>query len=55
MGQYRPAFQVGQTGRKGETRYDDINRRPTASELAGAYEAAVSAGLSRFDERHLIA
>jgi putative pyruvate formate lyase activating enzyme len=54
MGQYRPAFQVGQTDRKGETRYDDINRRPTASELDGAYEAAVSAGLWRFDERRLM-
>jgi len=52
MGQYRPAFQVGQANRRGRTRYDDINRRPRVAELDDARQAAARAGLWRFDERH---
>ncbi len=54
MGQYRPAFQVGQTDRRGKMRYDDINRRPGGTEISDACEAAVRAGLWRFDERHMM-
>jgi len=54
MGQYRPAFQVGETGRRGEKRYDDINLRPAAVEISDACEAAARAGLWRLDERHLM-
>jgi putative pyruvate formate lyase activating enzyme len=51
MGQYRPSFQVAQADRRGRPKYEDINRRPTVSEMDGAYEAALRAGLWRFDER----
>ncbi len=46
MGQYRPDFEVD------GTRYASINRRPTAAELAGAFEAGALAGLHRFDRRN---
>jgi putative pyruvate formate lyase activating enzyme len=51
MGQYHPSFQVGQADRNGRPKYEDINRRPTPTELDGAYETALRAGLWRFDER----
>ncbi len=51
MGQYRPAYEVGQIARDGEPQYADINRQPTLDELAAAHRAAREAGLWRFDER----
>lgn len=53
MGQYHPDYEVGTTpdsGRNtGSTPYAEINRRPSTTELEGAYEAARAAGLWRFD------
>jgi len=59
MAQYHPAYQVGRSRDAGtgdgagraarRPAYADIDRCPTASELQAAYEAARSAGLSRFD------
>jgi len=43
MGQYRPGGLVGPTA------YAEINRAPTAEELAEAYAAARAAGLHRFE------
>lgn len=51
MGQYRPEFEVGKVGRRGERKYAEINRRPRATELSDAYHAAQRAGLWRFDGR----
>jgi putative pyruvate formate lyase activating enzyme len=51
MGQYRPAYEVGQVARDGGARYEEVNRRPQADELLRAREAARRAGLWRFDER----
>jgi len=51
MGQYRPEFEVGRTATGGETKFSEIDRRPTLDELVGARDAAVRAGLWRFDER----
>ena len=55
MGQYRPAYQGGTRGGKGDAtgpvRYAEINRPLATAELEAAYEAARSAGLWRFDER----
>ncbi|MFC1526347.1 radical SAM protein [Candidatus Latescibacterota bacterium] len=45
MGQYRPAWQVG------ESAYAEIDRPPTPDELLRAYDLAREAGLHRFDER----
>ncbi len=57
MGQYHPDYEVGTRvtsgGNVGSIRYAEINRRPSGSELEGAYEAARAAGLWRFDQRHL--
>ncbi len=47
MGQYRPEYKVD------GDRYEDINRRPLATEMESAYAAARRAGLWRFDERVL--
>ena len=47
MGQYRPEYKVD------DARYEDINRRPQASEMDAAYAAARRAGLWRFDQRVL--
>jgi putative pyruvate formate lyase activating enzyme len=44
MGQYRPQHRVVES-----ERYPDINRRPTATEITAAYEAARASGLWRFD------
>jgi putative pyruvate formate lyase activating enzyme len=52
MGQYRPQYQVGSIASDGRKRYDEIDRRPSRSELDDAYAAARRAGLWRFDERH---
>jgi putative pyruvate formate lyase activating enzyme len=46
MDQYRPLHQVGKI-----SKYDAINRRPSATELDKAFAAARQAGLWRFDER----
>ncbi len=51
MGQYRPAFEVGGSGKKGEPQHLDIARRPSSEEMKFAYRAARAAGLWRFDER----
>jgi putative pyruvate formate lyase activating enzyme len=45
MAQYHPDGQVN------NEKYVDINRRVTSDEMAEAYELAIRAGLSRFDER----
>lgn len=44
MGQYRPDHRV-----PGSSRYGDIDRTPSSSEIAGARLAAASAGLHRLD------
>ena len=53
MAQYRPEFRVGKafTNDAGESarRYAEINRRPTADEIASANRLARQAGLWRFD------
>ena len=46
MSQYRPQHRV-----PGSDRYHDIDRMPTAVEMAAAYRAAREAGLWRFDSR----
>jgi putative pyruvate formate lyase activating enzyme len=51
MGQYRPEYQVGQIAANGTVKFTQINRRPTRSEMEGAFDAARRAGLWRFDER----
>jgi putative pyruvate formate lyase activating enzyme len=43
MGQYRPEYRTAE--------YPEIDRRPTAREMAEAFRLAKEAGLSRFDER----
>ncbi|MCP4204578.1 MAG: radical SAM protein [bacterium] len=48
MGQYRPQYQVGATGRDGNAKHADIDRRPATRELRTAYDAARRAGLWRF-------
>ena len=57
MGQYHPDHEVDTRsdagGNAGSVRHAEINRCPTPSELAAAYEAAHAAGLWRFDECHL--
>ncbi|HPO14782.1 MAG TPA: radical SAM protein [Candidatus Hydrogenedentes bacterium] len=45
MGQYHPAYRVGQ-----DPRYESINRRPYPQELAEARKRARQAGLWRFDK-----
>jgi len=51
MGQYRPAYEVGQIARDGTAKYADIGRCPTGVELRRAVAAARRAGLWRFDAR----
>lgn len=51
MGQYRPEYQVRQPDSRGNSRYDDIRRRPLEPELKEARRAARAAGLWRFDKR----
>jgi putative pyruvate formate lyase activating enzyme len=46
MGQYHPAGKVGV-----DPRFNEINRRPTHSEMINAYEIAQAAGLWRFNAR----
>jgi putative pyruvate formate lyase activating enzyme len=43
MGQYRPEYRAAE--------YPEINRRPTAEEMATARRVGRDAGLHRFDER----
>ena len=46
MGQYRPAYKVGQISRDGAAaRYTEIDRRPGSDEIARAYAAARRVGL----------
>jgi putative pyruvate formate lyase activating enzyme len=52
MGQYHPAWRVGEPDRRGRTRFPEIDRRPRSRELERAYEVARQAGLWRLDERH---
>jgi putative pyruvate formate lyase activating enzyme len=52
MGQYRPAWRVGQPDRRGRTSFPEIDRRPRSRELERARDAGRAAGLWRFDERH---
>ncbi|MGO9597939.1 MAG: radical SAM protein [Isosphaeraceae bacterium] len=52
MGQYRPAYEVGQISRdEAPAKYAEISRPPRRDELARAYDAARRAGLWRLDER----
>lgn len=53
MGQYRPAYQVGEADRRGQPRYTDIARRTQPRDMELAYDAARAAGLWRFDRRWL--
>jgi putative pyruvate formate lyase activating enzyme len=50
MDQYRPAYQAAES-----PRYAPIARRPAASEIEAAREAARAAALWRFDERNGLA
>jgi putative pyruvate formate lyase activating enzyme len=51
MDQYRPEFQVGSVADDDRRLYEEIKRKPHATELEAAYAAARDAGLWRFDER----
>ena len=52
MGQYRPAYEVGQIAKDGAVaKFAEIDRRPGSDEIARAYEAAHRVGLWRFDQR----
>ncbi len=52
MGQYRPAYEVGQIARDGGAgKYTEIDRLPRSDEIARAYEAARRVGLWRFDQQ----
>jgi len=53
MSQYRPEYEVGCPANHGGIKYGEIDRRPTLDELVAARDAAVRAGLWRFDERHI--
>ncbi|MDH3255102.1 MAG: radical SAM protein [Acidobacteriota bacterium] len=48
MGQYEPHYQVGETGRRGEARFSEIDRRPGVNELERVRRAARHSGLWRF-------
>jgi len=52
MGQYRPAWRVGEPDDHDRRRFSQIDRRPRPRELQAAREAARRAGLWRLDERH---
>jgi putative pyruvate formate lyase activating enzyme len=54
MGQYRPAYQVGQLTANGSLQYPELRRPPTPREMEAAYAAARRAGLWRFDERRAV-
>jgi putative pyruvate formate lyase activating enzyme len=51
MGQYRPAYKVGEIARDGRPGYLEIGHAPRPSELQEAFAAARAAGLWRFDTR----
>jgi putative pyruvate formate lyase activating enzyme len=51
MAQYRPDHQVGEIGRDGKRKFEEIDRRVASSEVEAAFDAARAAGLWRFDER----
>ncbi|MBN2171006.1 MAG: radical SAM protein [Candidatus Krumholzibacteriota bacterium] len=48
MGQYRPAHRVGTPDGAGGRRFAELDRPPSASEMASARAAAAAAGLWRF-------
>jgi putative pyruvate formate lyase activating enzyme len=52
MGQYRPAWQVGEPDRAAGSRFHEIDRTPRAAELESVRAAAHRAGLRRLDARH---
>jgi putative pyruvate formate lyase activating enzyme len=49
MGQYRPAYRVGQRLPSGARRFGEIDRCPSAAEMDAAVAAARQAGLWRLD------
>ena len=51
MSQYRPDHRVGTEGLDGRPRYTEIDRAPSAGEVAAAFRAARRHGLWRFDRR----
>jgi putative pyruvate formate lyase activating enzyme len=51
MGQYHPANLVSDVRCDGSLRYGELARRPSRDETLAAYDAALAAGLWRFDER----
>jgi len=51
MGQYRPAYKVGEIARDGSPGFLEIGQAPRPSELQEAFAAARAAGLWRFDTR----
>ena len=51
MEQYRPEHEVGRTSRFGKVQYPEIDRRPRPGEVRAALDAALDAGLHRFDRR----
>ena len=51
MGQYSPAYEVGQIARGGSPKHREIDRRPTRQEMQDAYAVAREVGLWRFDMR----
>ncbi len=54
MGQYKPAYQVGEVARDGTPKYLEIQRCTTSSEMEHAYTAAKDTGLWRFDKHWLV-
>jgi len=51
MAQYRPEHQVGQIGRDGKPKFEEIDRPVRGAEVEAAFTAARETGLWRFDER----
>ena len=51
LGQYHPAHRVGRPGPEGAPRHAEIDRLPSAKELAAAHRAARDAGIHRLDGR----
>ena len=51
MSQYRPEHQVGEIGRDGKPKFEEINRPVRGSEVDAAFASAREAGLWRFDVR----
>jgi putative pyruvate formate lyase activating enzyme len=51
MGQYRPAWRVGEPHGEGRLLLVEVDRRPRSREIEAAGESGRRAGLWRFDER----